>query len=105
MKRGHILSVLNLDSLQKILDRLKNGQSLAIPTETVYGLAACIDQPLAIRQIFAIKGRPVNHPLIIHVSDLSMASEYAHLTNLAMEIGQIFGRTTHFILPREHCSG
>lgn len=102
MKRGHILSVLNLDSLQKILDRLKNGQSLAIPTETVYGLAACIDQPLAIRQIFAIKGRPVNHPLIIHVSDLSMASDYAHLTNLAMEIGQHFwpGPLT-LILPKK----
>ena len=53
VKRGHILSVLNLHSLQRILDRLKTGQPLAIPTETVYaGLAACIDQPLAIRQIF-----------------------------------------------------
>jgi L-threonylcarbamoyladenylate synthase len=97
------LSVLNLESLQKILDRLKNGQPLAIPTETVYGLAACIDQPLAIRQIFAIKGRPVNHPLIIHVSDLSMASKYAHLTNLAMEIGQHFwpGPLT-LILPKKN---
>jgi len=96
------LSVLNLSSLQKILDTLRNGQPIAIPTETVYGLAACIDNPLAIRQIFALKGRPVNHPLIIHVSDIEMAADYAELTELAIQIGQHFwpGPLT-LILPKK----
>ena len=48
---------------------LKSGQVVAVPTETVYGLAACLDCPAAIQQIFILKGRPLNNPLIIHVAD------------------------------------
>lgn len=50
------------------LEALKQGKPLAIPTETVYGLAACIDNEAAIRQVFALKQRPLNHPLIVHVA-------------------------------------
>jgi len=56
---------------------LKTGQVVALPTETVYGLAACIDQPEAIENIFKIKGRPLNNPLIIHVSDSQCVKEYS----------------------------
>lgn len=84
------------------LDCLRLGQPIAIPTETVYGLAASISNPLAIRRIFAIKGRPNNHPLIIHVDSLEMAERYAFFSNLARDI------STHFwpgpltiILPKK----
>lgn len=50
---------------------LKQGKLVAIPTETVYGLAADTTQPEAIRQVFIAKGRPSNHPLIVHLADLS----------------------------------
>ena len=50
------------------LERLRNGGLVAIPTETVYGLAADAEQPDAVARIYAIKGRPLHHPLIVHVA-------------------------------------
>lgn len=47
---------------------LKEGKPVAIPTETVYGLAAMINKPNAVRAIFELKERPMNHPLIVHVA-------------------------------------
>jgi L-threonylcarbamoyladenylate synthase len=52
---------------------LRAGQVVALPTETVYGLAAnALDEP-AVRRIFEIKGRPSNNPIIVHVADGEMA--------------------------------
>ena len=56
---------------------LNSGQVVAIPTETVYGLAASLDHPEAIARIFTLKGRKQNNPLIIHVSSVE---EIIHLT-------------------------
>lgn len=47
---------------------LQAGKPVAIPTETVYGLAAPVDNEQAIKAIFAMKERPLNHPLIVHVA-------------------------------------
>jgi L-threonylcarbamoyladenylate synthase len=49
------------------LERLEQGDVVAIPTETVYGLAADATNETAIKKIFSIKKRPLNHPLIMHV--------------------------------------
>src|SRR2546430_13414348 len=48
---------------------LQRGELLGLPTETVYGLAADADNDAAVAQIFTAKGRPPNHPLIVHVAD------------------------------------
>jgi len=48
---------------------LADGGLVAIPTETVYGLAARADRPEAVRRIFEVKGRPSDHPLIVHLPD------------------------------------
>ena len=56
---------------------LRAGQLVAIPTETVYGLAANALDEAAVRRIFAAKGRPYSSPLIVHVADLAMARELA----------------------------
>lgn len=56
---------------------LKAGDVVAMPTETVYGLAADISQQAAVEQIFALKGRPTNHPLIIHISAIAQLENYA----------------------------
>ncbi|MCX7945819.1 MAG: L-threonylcarbamoyladenylate synthase [Hydrogenophilus sp.] len=56
---------------------LQEGKLVAIPTETVYGLAADAEQEEAVRRVFAVKGRPANHPLIVHVADEGMATAYA----------------------------
>ena len=96
------MSVLKFKELEKVLEKIELGQPCAVPTETVYGLAASIDNPLAIRQIFALKERPINHPLIIHASSIQMASRYAFFTDQAIAIGQRFwpGPLT-LILPKK----
>jgi L-threonylcarbamoyladenylate synthase len=48
---------------------IERGGLVAIPTETVYGLAADATNPAAVRRIFEIKGRPPGHPLIVHLAD------------------------------------
>ncbi|MDG1991029.1 MAG: L-threonylcarbamoyladenylate synthase, partial [Pirellulales bacterium] len=60
-------------ALTAAAEKLANGQLVAIPTETVYGLAADAMDPDAVAQIFHAKGRPATNPLIVHVSDESMA--------------------------------
>ncbi|MFZ4403691.1 MAG: L-threonylcarbamoyladenylate synthase [Pseudobdellovibrionaceae bacterium] len=59
--------------IQTAAQKLLQGQLVAIPTETVYGLAACIDQPEALKNIFLTKQRPFFDPLIVHVSDRAQA--------------------------------
>ena len=48
---------------------LRDGHLAALPTETVYGLGARADLPHAIARVYAAKGRPADHPLIVHVRD------------------------------------
>jgi L-threonylcarbamoyladenylate synthase len=55
-------------SIPVALDVLKKGQVLAIPTETVYGLAADASNEHALKKIFRLKNRPENHPLIVHIA-------------------------------------
>ncbi|MBL8299367.1 MAG: threonylcarbamoyl-AMP synthase [Rhodanobacteraceae bacterium] len=49
-------------------EALQRGELVAIPTETVYGLAADATNDAAVKRVFAAKGRPANHPLIVHVA-------------------------------------
>ena len=60
----------NKNSIQTAADILKNGGLVAIPTETVYGLAANALDGRAVRNIFTAKGRPQDNPLIVHVASL-----------------------------------
>ena len=57
--------------------RLRDGGLVAVPTETVYGLAARADDPHAVARIYAAKGRPADHPLIVHVADASALDHWA----------------------------
>ena len=56
---------------------LAAGELVAFPTETVYGLGARADDDAAVAKIFAAKGRPSDHPLIVHVSDVAAARAFA----------------------------
>ncbi len=56
----------NKEFLSEFVDKLKEGELIVIPTETVYGLAANALNPIAIKKIFEVKGRPQDNPLIIH---------------------------------------
>ena len=66
---------------------LRAGRVVALPTETVYGLAARADDPAAVRRIFAAKGRPPDNPLIVHVPDpAAVTMVAATLTPLARDL-------------------
>lgn len=58
-------------------DVLRAGGIVGLPTETVYGLAALATDAEAVRRVFAVKGRPVDHPLIVHLPDASHAARWA----------------------------
>jgi L-threonylcarbamoyladenylate synthase len=79
------------------------GELLGLPTETVYGLAADADNQAAIAKIFAAKGRPADHPLIVHVPDAASADHFAaQVPDFARQLMQAFwpGPLT-VILPRQ----
>lgn len=63
-------------SVRKAASFLNAGAVVAVPTETVYGLAASISKPEAIKRIFFLKGRPSSNPLIIHVSSQEEIEKY-----------------------------
>lgn len=56
---------------------LRQGKLVAVPTETVYGLAADASNPEAVKAIFAAKGRPADHPLIVHLHSATAMSAWA----------------------------
>lgn len=64
-------------NLSRALDALRAGNCVGLPTETVYGLAADASNAAAIAKIFALKGRPTNHPLIVHLAHASDARAWA----------------------------
>ena len=64
-------------SVRAAAQALQRGELLGLPTETVYGLAANADDDAAVARIFAAKGRPANHPLIVHVADSAAITRYA----------------------------
>ena len=71
-------------------DLLTAGEPVAVPTETVYGLAARADSPAAVAAIYAAKGRPDFNPLIVHVTDLAQAETLALLDDRARQLAAEF---------------
>ena len=59
------------------ISELRRSKPVAIPTETVWGLAARLEDEAGIRAIFSLKKRPLVNPLIIHIDDVSCLKEYA----------------------------
>ncbi|MEW7008840.1 L-threonylcarbamoyladenylate synthase [Lentilitoribacter sp. EG35] len=77
-------------ALQKAIELLQRGKPIAMPTETVYGLAADATNPEAITSIYETKGRPQFNPLICHMSDLIMAKRYAEFDALSLKLAKTF---------------
>lgn len=63
-------------SIKKAAELLKNGGVVAVPTETVYGLAASLENVEAIKKIFYLKKRPQDNPLIIHISSIQQMYQF-----------------------------
>ena len=95
------------EELQAAAERLAAGGLVAFATETVYGLGARADDDAAVARIFALKGRPSDHPLIVHVVSVAAAHQFAAEINpLAATLIQHFwpGPLT-LIVPRRDGMG
>ncbi|MBW7947449.1 MAG: threonylcarbamoyl-AMP synthase [Sphingomonadaceae bacterium] len=83
--------ILPLDkALQPALALLAAGEVVALPTETVYGLAGDATNGEAVARIFEVKGRPRFNPLIVHVSSLDMAKEVAVFDDVSLKLAERF---------------
>jgi len=66
-----------MNDIQRAVELLRAGELVAFPTETVYGLGADARNPAAVAKIFAAKGRPADHPLIVHIPDATHLDRWA----------------------------
>ncbi len=95
----------NEATIAQAAQALRDGQLLGLPTETVYGLAANACDDAAVAKIFVAKGRPSDHPLIVHVAGVEQVTLFAaQVPDFAQKLMQAFwpGPLT-LILPRKSC--
>ena len=81
------------NNIEKSARALKDGALIGLPTETVYGLAADAENEDAIKRIYKVKGRPANHPVIVHVGSIQ------YLEIWAREIPDYSMKLAHVIWP------
>jgi len=91
-------------NLARLAAALRRGELVAVPTETVYGLAGDALNPAAADAIFAAKGRPANDPLIVHIHDRRQLAKLAVVNEAALQLARAFwpGPLT-LVLPKQPC--
>lgn len=88
-------------AVEAAADLIRQGLPVAVPTETVYGLAADATNGEAVAAIYAAKGRPAFNPLIIHVADLGAAEAIAAFDDVARSLaGRFWPGPLTLVLPR-----
>ena len=82
---------MNNAELDQAVAILKRGGLVAFPTETVYGLGADAGNPRAIGKLYSAKGRPADHPVIVHLADMQQLAQWAReVTPLAHKLARRF---------------
>ncbi len=91
-----------LITIDDAVTRLAGGDVVALPSETVYGLAGLALNEQAIAKIYALKGRPATNPLIVHVAHLQQAEELCYVNSQAKRVGEAYwpGPIT-LVLPKK----
>ena len=91
MSQGQFISHCTADALTNAARQLQAGALVAFPTETVYGLGADATNAEAVSRIYAVKGRPADHPLIVHVADAQDISDWAsEIPDYAIDLARSF---------------
>ena len=72
-----IISQCSLNVLRQSAEKLKSGDLIAFPTETVYGIGADAENKDAVARMYQVKNRPVNHPVIVHIAELNDVDYWA----------------------------
>lgn len=107
MSNSPFLSNCTADSIREAAAALKAGHLVAFPTETVYGLGADARNPDAVKRIYEVKGRPNDHPLIVHISSINQLEKWAfEIPDYAISLARAFwpGPMT-LILKRTELAG
>lgn len=91
--------------LPLLAQRLRAGELVAFPTETVYGLGADATNSDAVLKIYETKGRPRFNPLIVHVADLAMAERLVELAPMARRLARFWPGPLTLVLPRRADAG
>ena len=78
MSSGQFVSNCTADAMARAAEHLKAGSLVAFPTETVYGLGADATNPNAVARIYKAKGRPADHPLIVHIGEMQDIAEWSN---------------------------
>lgn len=90
-----------MDRIEKASERLRAGKLVAVPTETVYGLAADATNADAVAKIYRTKGRPDFNPLIVHVSNWESAGQLARFNPLAsLLVEKLWPGPLTLVLPK-----
>jgi len=91
MANSQFISECSANAIQNAAELLKAGHLVAFPTETVYGLGADATNEQAIKRIYDVKGRPTNHPLIVHVSSINALDVWAkEIPDYAVDLARTF---------------
>lgn len=91
MAASQFVSVCTIDALARAAKQLKRGNLIAFPTETVYGLGADATNQSAVSRIYEVKGRPQDHPLIVHIGDWQSMGEWAQeIPDYAIDLARSF---------------
>jgi L-threonylcarbamoyladenylate synthase len=91
MINSPFLSNCTADTIRNAAAALKAGHLVAFPTETVYGLGADARNPDAVKRIYDVKGRPTDHPLIVHISSINQIGKWASgIPDYAISLGRNF---------------
>jgi len=91
MEDSQFLSDCSMDAIQSAAQKLCDGNLVAFPTETVYGLGADATNAVAVRKIYKAKGRPTDHPLIVHVDSMqAMENWVSEVPTYAISLARDF---------------
>ena len=91
MTSGQFVSNCTADAMARAAQSLKSGSLIAFPTETVYGLGADATNPEAVARIYEVKGRPADHPLIVHVGDMQDIAQWSdEIPDYAIALARAF---------------
>lgn len=86
-----IVDGFSTESIVRAVAVLRRGGLVGFPTETVYGLAADVENESALQRIFAVKGRPITHPLIVHIGDAAQLDDWScNIPATARELAREF---------------
>jgi len=91
MSNSQIFSNCTADTIREAAAALRAGHLVAFPTETVYGLGADARNPEAVKRIYEVKGRPSDHPLIVHISSINQMEKWAkEIPEYAIDLARAF---------------